>query len=209
MGQYFNPIIKEGNGRLVAFNRHVIENGIETRTPAKLTEHSWFLNDFVNAICEKIYLSPKTFRVIWMGDYARDYANEPEKTNNLPKQKLFSYYQKCWQKDAIRHTVYTTEFTLFDLFLVNHTKKVFFDCNAYFQNSVMKTKRNGDWCMHPLPILTCIGNGLGGGDYTHHKLGSTTELIGTWAWDEIDICDNLVDGYTEILPIFQEEGWEE
>ena len=209
MGQYYNPIIKEGNGHLAVYNRHVLENGTETRMPAKLTEHSWFLNDFVNAICEKIYLSPNTFRLIWMGDYALDYAGDPEKTNNLPKRNLIAYHKKCWRGDAVTHGIQSSDFLLFDLFLVNHTKKVFFDCNTYYESSVMKSKRNGDWCLHPLPILTCIGNGLGSGDYTHHTLGSTTEMISSWAWDEIDIRDNPIEGYKEIYPIFQETGWED
>lgn len=63
--------------------------------------------------------------------------------------------------------------------------------------------------MHPLPILTCIGNGLGGDDYHSPTDDSTDEYIGAWAWDEISIEDKPIEGFTEISPIFKETGWEE
>ena len=71
----------------------------------------------------------------------------------------------------------------------------------------MKTE-DGDWCIHPLPLLTCIGNGLGGGDYTNPTLASTDHLLGTWAWDEITITDEPINDYEEIYPLFKEYGWE-
>ena len=39
------------------------------------------------------------------------------------------------------------------------------------------------WTVHPLPLLLAESNGRGGGDYS----GINMELIGTWAWDEIEI----------------------
>jgi len=39
-----------------------------------------------------------------------------------------------------------------------------------------------EWCAHPLPLLTALGNGMGGGDY-RGKEGK--DNIGSWAFDEI------------------------
>jgi hypothetical protein len=67
------------------------------------------------------------------------------------------------------------------------------------------------WCIHPLPLLTCIGNGYGGGDYMRPTPSSDYDMVGAWAWDEISIEDDsplLDDGYAEIFPIFKEEGWD-
>ena len=66
----------------------------------------------------------------------------------------------------------------------------------------------GDWCIHPLPLLTCIGNGLGGGDYTDTTDDSTEDYVGYWAWNKISIADTAPDDYTELSPIFKENGWE-
>ena len=69
---------------------------------------------------------------------------------------------------------------------------------------------DGDkWCMHPLSLLTAIGNGYGGGDYRSPTLASTFELVGYWAWDEINITDNIPENYELLQPIFKEKGWED
>ena len=74
----------------------------------------------------------------------------------------------------------------------------------------MKSKYDGfEWCVHPLPLLTCIGNDLGGGDYRYPTKDSTTDLVGTWAFDKISIQDDLIPFYKEITPVFKEQGWEE
>lgn len=67
-----------------------------------------------------------------------------------------------------------------EYFVVNWTKAQFIDMLDYYQ-------RNADWdgsCLHPLPLLTAIGNGHGAGDY----YGSNLNLCGSWALDKIAIC---------------------
>ena len=202
MGQYYKVFTKEGNGKIVVYNRKVIVDGKEEYTPAKLTEHSWFLNDFVNAICEKIYLSDRPFKLIWMGDYAKDITD----FNKASRKTFLRYHDKCWKHDEKGVAINASGFTLYNLFIVNHTKKEYFDCTQYFNRSVMKSKY-GDWCLHPIPLLTCVGNGLGCGDYTHPTEDSTFDLVGTWALDEISITDNPIAEYEEIYPLFKELGW--
>ena len=48
MGQYYRVLEKEGNKRLVVYNRNIIIGGKEKYTSAKLMEHSWWYNEFVN-----------------------------------------------------------------------------------------------------------------------------------------------------------------
>ena len=46
--------------------------------------------------------------------------------------------------------------------------------------------------IHPLPLLTAIGNGKGGGDYR----GTCLDLVGHWACDKIEAAlfpNNLQD----------------
>ena len=40
----------------------------------------------------------------------------------------------------------------------------------------------------PIPLLTAVGNDKGGGDF-HKGAGQGYELIGTWAWDTVEITD--------------------
>ena len=48
--------------------------------------------------------------------------------------------------------------------------------------------------VHPLPLLTCEGNGRGGGDYRPED----HPLIGIWARDVISVEKEKPDGYVEI-----------
>ncbi len=185
MGQYYRAMVKKQNGRIVIYNRDVIRNGKPEYMVAKLMEHSWWLNDFVNAVCLDIYNSKEKRRVAWIGDYASTYLDcfDLKELNGLNKRQIDRMTKRCWDCDGI--AVPTTDFTLDRLFLINHTKRQYVDCSEYYADSVS----SDEWCLHPLPLLTCIGNGLGGGDYCPTD-DSTEDYVGAWAWDEISITDN-------------------
>lgn len=162
MGQYYNIIIKEkGSKTIKAFDRHIDGE----YTMAKLTEHSWYLNPMVNAISEKLYHKPS--HIAWVGDYAED--------SNL--------YKYAWPKKDKYEMLHKTFFNLNGRYLVNHTKKLILDCWEYLETCI---KENYDsWVPHPLPLLTAVGNGRGGGDYR----GPNEDKIGCWAWDVLEIVE--------------------
>ena len=174
MGQYYRTLLKEGNGKLTVYNRKIIVDGQEEYMMAKLTEHSWWYNPFVNAVCQRIYESAKRFRIIWMGDYANQFAdNLDEPHNGLTPKKIRHYHKRCWREPDESIAIPTTEFTLDGKFIINHSKREYITCSDYYKESVM-----GDgWCLHPLPLLTCIGNGFGGGDYTRPTTGSSADIL--------------------------------
>lgn len=204
MGQYYRALVKKQNGRIDAYNRYVIRNGERDYTPAKLTEHSWWYNDFVNAVCLAVYNRKEKNRIAWIGDYADTFlAYRQLKTfNGLNNKQIKRLTKRCWDCEGL--DVEPTDFTLDGLYLINHTKQEYIDCSAYFKTSNM----NDGWCFHPLPILTCIGNGLGGGDYSYPTDDSTEEYVGYWAWDEISIADKPEPKFTPIYPVFKEKGWD-
>ena len=209
MGQYYNILLKEENKHSVVYNRDLIVDGKREYTLAKLMEHSWWLNPMVNAITEIIYNSDKPIQLIWMGDYANDFIHKGETFNDLTYNDIIKYHKRCWNDSSKKRAVKETEFTLDNKFLINHKKEIYIDCSKYFKTSAIKSKYdNFEWCIHPLPLLTCIGNDLGGGDYRYPTEDSTIDLVGTWAFDKISILDNPIKEYTEILPIFKEQGWE-
>jgi len=175
MGQYYMVLMKQ-NKKQTVFDRSVDGD----YTMAKLMEHSWWENPFVNSISNKIYNKPA--QIWWVGDYAEDIN---------PK-----VYKKVWGENAKTETIRESQIDLYEKFLINHTKKIYIDCKKYWKNSVTKDK----WCIHPLPLLTALGNGLGGGDY-FAEVGK--ELIGTWAGDLLEISKTKPD-YEEIEVVFKE-----
>ena len=166
MGQYYRPILTNANGYERVYNRNV--DG--AYTAAKLMEHSWWYNEFVSTICNKLFKNP--MKVVWVGDY----ADGADVTNGIETDELTRLCEKAWKGKG--NGVTKNELFLDDLFLVNHTKHIYVDCNEYNKECNKK-----GWCIHPLPLLTAIGNGLGGGDYR----GCEAWQVGSWANDVISI----------------------
>lgn len=189
MGQYYRVILKNKNGYERVYNREVDKE----YTMAKLMEHSWWLNPFVSSICAKLYKNPHN--VSWIGDY----ADQSEKTP-VSQHEVIRLYNKAWSNHIKGNSIHEKLFYLDHRYLCNHTKKCFLDCQAYYE------KNNGNgWCIHPLPILTSIGNGLGGGDFRYVTKETTTEYVGDWATDEISVEDDIPKDFQEIHCIFKEK----
>ncbi len=178
MGQYYAAVL-DMDGKPV---------GYESKEPGyrKLTEHSWWLNGYVNAVAKIIFGEPH--RIAWVGDYAAGIA---------PCTKRM--YAAAHRKDTVLLDD-ETEFNPDDTFLVNHSKRQYIDCNKYFA-AVNGRHHLGEGCVfHILPLITAIGNGASG-DY----FGVNRDLIGMWAWDKLSFELEIPDGYTEIdVPIWYE-----
>lgn len=173
MGQYYRTYLKEeSTGKEIILNRDVDGE----YTGAKLMEHSWWRNPFVNAVAKMLYKNPH--QIIWVGDYADD----------CPVIKL------VWNADG--EGVNRSDFMLDDKYLVNHTKKVYLNCNSYKERN-----DNDGWIVHPLSLLTAMGNGQGGGDYW----GKNEEKVGEWAMDVVSVEDNIPEDYKEVIHDFYED----
>ena len=83
--------------------------------------------------------------------------------------------------------------------LCNHTRRIFMDCDKYHE--ALKGKDEDGWVVHPLPLLTAVGNGQGGGDYF---ADSDRDCVGTWAGDLISVEDEAPEGYAEVEYRFYE-----
>ena len=166
MGQYYKPIILGENKKTVVkwMYSHKYSNGL------KLMEHSYVGNNFVGAFESLIKDNPK--RVVWAGDYADDCRGR--KTN---------LYSRC--KDSLEVTPTANDKDV--RFIINHTKKTFVDKHK-------GSKGNDGWQIHPLPLLTCEGNGRGGGDYR-----GESSLIGSWARDVISVSDTKPKDFEELV----------
>lgn len=161
MGQYYTAVLKDENGKLKGY----YDFGL------KLMEHSYFMNSYVNTICNKIFNKPHN--VAWVGDYAEE---ENEFTDYERNRKAY-------------HQVKHTNKNFMHCLLINHTKKQVLDLTDYYNNSIINYYEKGrrdNWVIHPLPLLTAFGNGSAGGDYRGEK-AINKDKVGIWAGDLIEI----------------------
>lgn len=175
MGQYYKPIILSDDNKVVAYMySHDYDNGL------KLMEHSYIGNNFVETFASLLAPDQPYYksRVVWAGDYA-DLENED--AENL--------YHQC-EDDLKIHPTETNTLERFP-YIVNHDKRLAVDS---------RTVPGGDWQIHPLPLLTCEGNGRGGGDFR-----GKDDLIGSWARDHISLEVDRPEGYTLIPFELQED----
>ena len=176
MGQYYMPLIKRDDTVDVYAN---FVNG--EYIMAKLMEHSWYNNPFVNAIAKMIYKAPA--QIAWVGDYADD---------DDPKIYDMAYSEGVEHRKDL---TYDGEFDLDNKYLLDHTKKLYVDCSEY------KDKAKDEWIIHPLSLLTAVGNGLGGGDY---RGGKCKDKVGSWRMDLISIEDEPPMSYAKLNVFFEE-----
>lgn len=157
MGQYYHPTILGDNKKTVKawVYSHDYGSGL------KLMEHSWLKNPFVKSFETLIADNPK--RVVWAGDYADECKGN--KTN---------VYSRC--KDNLKVNPNVPNENEDYRFVINHTKKCYVDKK--------EVPDNDGWQIHPLPLLTCEGNGRGGGDYR-----GESSLIGLWARDVVSVSN--------------------
>lgn len=183
LGQYYLPILGDKYG----LNCKVFDRSVDGKyTFAKLLEHSWWQNPFVNAFSEFLHNEPR--RMIWCGDY----ADEPNDFNFSNCSAFYvPSYGEVWGDSVSAIGVASTDFTLDCKFLLNHDTKQFVDLDEYKVNSIDKH----GWIIHPLPLLTAIGNGRGGGDF--HEGNTGFEFVGLWAWQLISIEDKPPDDFSK------------
>jgi hypothetical protein len=169
MGQYYKPISID---KMTFLYSHDYGNGL------KLMEHSYIGNSLVNTV-ESLLAPDGAWHknsIVWAGDYADE---EGDSTDNLYTQI---------GDDSIEPK--NMEERSSGRYIVNHTKKEFVD------KELLPSNKEG-WKVHPLPLLTCEGNGRGGGDY---RLDN--EHIGTWARDQISIEKEAPEDYEQLIPHF-------
>lgn len=189
MGQYYMPIIGNKFGSdCKVFNRSVDGE----YTLAKLMEHSWWNNPFVNSFSSKLFHQKK--RVIWVGDYAED----SDFIFDIDSSVYIPNYFEIWGNTVRTRSVKSSNFTLDNKFLINHDTKQFLDLNEYKANSI----DNNGWCIHPIPLLTAVGNGRGFGDFREGSIGF--ESVGIWAWHLLSISNSSPSNYKKFSLVFKE-----
>ena len=176
MGQYFVAVNLDNMEHVSSYD---YGNG------AKLMEHSYISNNFVEAV-EFLLINDgedkgrwADSRIVWAGDYA-----DKEKDGETIYDKVEGKGLKFLIEGVPENYPY----------LVNWDKKEYLDKRKcpYFGDK-------NDWQIHPLPLLTCEGNGRGGGDYHDDN-----NYVGTWSRCVVNLMKEIPEGFTEITPNFVE-----
>ena len=190
MGQYYRPIL----GNVFGTDCKVFDRSVDgERTFAKLMEHSWWENPFVNSFSSRLY--NECGRVAWVGDY----ADEP---NDFHFPHCSAFYVPCysevWGEDVQALSSTATDFTLDGKFLVNCDTEQFVDLSEY---KTASEDKHG-WAIHPLPLLTAVGNDRGSGDFHEGNIGF--ENVGIWAWHLLYIIDKRPKKFAKLDLVFKE-----
>ena len=198
MGQYYHPLVlKKGWKQAKSPVKVSLSCYDFNHNGAKLMEHSYVGNSFVKAVEHLLANDYKGYPFVWIGDYA-DSVETKTGTHNLYNDASDFIYEDY---DSVYNDGFTYAYeTLKDSipsdvcyykYLVNYTKKEY---------CVIPEKKEGIWQVHPLPLLTCNGNGRGGGDY-----GLDDERVGIWAFNKIGITndESEIVGFKEISGFFE------
>lgn len=213
MGQYYKAMfMNEETGAITGLDSWSYDNG------AKIMEHSYVGNKFVSAAMQVLANSKEPVRVAWVGDYADDdldkfgtvsdirnawkvhdmyraaWRYEGEEFNGLQPEDIPGFtelWEGAWVQKGPKAWEYTGTY-LDKLQILNDSKKEYV--------AIPKWKPRS-WAIHPLPLLTCIGNGLGGGDYH----GTRMEDVGRWCGDIIRVADDHPKGYKRVAMTFEED----
>lgn len=185
MGQYYRATVKNiDNGEMNSFSTYDYGNG------AKLMEHSYIGNDYVGAVLN--YLVDNTCRLWWLGDYAED-----DDFDGLDYEHTLSSADRslAWSDDVcIAPHEGNWAWSPCKYLVVNLDKKCY-----------IRLPDMGDFVICPLPILTAVGNGKGGGDYFGD---SCAEFVGSWAGDTITVVlsyeGNLPKEYADFADLTSE-----
>ncbi len=178
MIQSFRALLIDSRGRKTAYN---------FPCSAQLLDHATWGNDGVNYIASE--LVGRSCRIAWIGDMARC---KPA----LIDRDLFRF--------AANHSIpaydinRTKSFNLWGLYFVNHTKQFYLDCTDYFCDMGGENGFEDGWVLHPLPMLTAVGNGRGEDDY----VGINQDLVGSWALDLISFSLFAPTEYTKVSYAF-------
>ena len=197
MGQYYKPVLVTDDGAVKSAYSHDYDSGL------KLMEHSWVGNDFVNAVLGVLDQTPQ--RLAWVGDYALSVVEEYCNYGGgfiTSRDEFEKYYQMVWGEEPYtlidkQGPVYKLNKNDADCFVVNLTKGCYIDMKQY----VLENTHDG-WCINPVPLLTSIGNGQGGGDYRGYDEDYD---VGSWAFDKIYVAALRPSDMEEVMYHFREE----
>lgn len=204
MGQYYKATFLDKNADVTANDWNPIKfqlSPYDFNNGAKLMEHSWVDNSYVQAVEYLLSKDKEGTRFAWCGDYAEkfnglecnlyDFGDDDACRKGLAqlfKDGVVQFHTKQgWSEEWCELKNLKTY-----KYILNHSKKLY----------VVIPKQNEHYnVIHPLPLLTAESNGLGGGDYFAEN---DADLVGSWKYDRISVGDEIPSGFKELKVNFKE-----
>lgn len=196
MGQYYKTVMVRTGGNTNKKDIITVDNDCGFmcgHIGLKLMEHSYLNNDWTDTIASFIYKNK--VRMAHVGDYADEYPqyqlayNENVKTEPLDVSDMYDDNGNL------------KEFDYNGKYLINWDKREYISFDQWKNKNYVSWDRNVFTC--PFTILTALGNGRGGGDY--YSEYPHADDVGSWAWDEISIDDEVPSGFVEENTIYFKE----
>ena len=187
MGQYYLIAVKEEDKPVAVYKPKTDK---DQWVGLKLLEHGYLCTNVCKAVGK--LLSGRPVQIAWCGDYSDEDGDYDCANGDLK-------YDMVWGEDVIERILKSARFGWKGKYLVNVTKKEYISFDKYFKNCEKAGVEKG-WEICPFTVLTAIGNGRGGGDYS----GVNEELAGTWAWDAICISGKKPTDCKELDICFKE-----
>ena len=175
MGQYYKPISIEKKEFVLS---HDYGNGL------KLMEHSWIGNPFVGIVEDLIAEGGDWHgdRIVWAGDYADEEKNR--------KSNMYSLVDSDRHNGQIKPEATKNKYR----YVLNMDTMEYVDTKKIPLSDVYEEDgKEWPFTIHPLPLLTCEGNGRGGGDFRKED-----PLVGKWARNRVSVSKRKPKGYTEM-----------
>lgn len=204
MGQYYKATFLDKNADVTANDWNPIKMQLspyDFNDGAKLMEHSWVDDSYVQAVEYLLSKDKEGTRFVWSGDYAEKFNGlkcnlyDFGDSNDACREGLAQLFKDgvlIADVDFIGQTAYRIESPKTYKYVINHTKGLY----------ALIPKQNEPYTViHPLPLLTCESNGLGGGDYFSKK---DADLVGSWKYDRISVGDEIPSGFRELIVNFKE-----
>lgn len=203
MGQYYKATFLDKNADVTANDWNPIKfqlSPYDFNNGAKLMEHSWVDDSYVQAVEYLLSKDKEGTRFVWCGDYAENFNGLECNLYNFGDDdacreglsQLFKDGVLIAHSGFIGQKAYRIENPKNYKYVINHTKGLY----------VVIPKQNEHYTViHPLPLLTCESNGLGGGDYFSEK---DADLVGSWKYDRISVGDEIPNGFKELKVNFKE-----
>lgn len=193
MGQYYKPVSIDA--KEFVYTHDAAKSLGDDFCGVKLMEHSWLANKVVAAILLMLKEGGawhKT-KIVWCGDYADARPELILQDEDSGKDFEANYHQYATEKFTQVNPTKAVKITRMKIegsdetipvvkgYILNHDTKEYVclqdtpDCTAAW------IQGEPGWKIHPLPLLTCDGNGRGNGDFR----GNGEGLVGRWAYNRI------------------------
>lgn len=177
LGHHFGISYKMYNGKMG-----------KTTIGLKLMEHSYVGNPMVKAMEYILANEYAGYPVVWGGDYGDEVFVNPDKNDDVVNAYHLADNESLLDKSIDKVPLSLCKKTKWK-FLLNH------DTHQWVE---IPKESKKEWRVHPLPLLTCNGNGRGGGDYRIDEKDPLNKYIGYWCGEHISVSNEIPDGFMKL-----------